>query len=113
MRWDKVIKPKKGRMVVDRWSWSWSWSWLSGTQELGIISLVVAEVGRRKVCFWGTVIATKYGEDVWGSLVEVPRHRASGLWGNILRARDGSPLGAELFSRIVGFKVGEGSRVHF
>lgn len=74
---------------------------------------MVAEVGRRKVGCWGIIIATKYGEDVWGCLVEVPRHRASGLWGNILRAGDGSLLGGELFSRIVGFKVGEGSRVHF
>ena len=55
---------------------------------------------------WRRVIRAKYGEDIWGwEPSRVPRHRLSGLWGNILRFEDPSFAGRELFRRGVGFKV--------
>lgn len=105
MRWDNVITPKgagglglgnmelKNRALLAKWWWRFE-------EERGAL--------------WRIVIATKYGEDVWGWVPSrVPRHRVPGLWGNLMRVGDSSTLRGELFSRGVGFKVGEASRSRF
>lgn len=48
-----------------------------------------------------------------GFLVVFPTDRALGLCANILKIGGGASMGGEVFSIGVGFKVGEGSRVHF
>lgn len=54
----------------------------------------------------------KYGEDVWVWVpVSFPRNTVSGLWATILRVRGGASIGGKVFSKGVGFKVGEGSWV--
>lgn len=60
------------------------------------------------------VVEAKYGENEWGwDPLKVPRHKELGLWANILRVVEGSLKGGEVQRRGLGFRVGDGYRVHF
>lgn len=59
-------------------------------------------------------MVSKYGEDEWGwSPCKVPRYGLDNVWGSILRVRDESHACGVMFHKGVGFKVGEGNKVHF
>lgn len=57
---------------------------------------------------------SKYEEDSWGWVPKrVTRYRLSGFWAIILSFEDLSSFRGAVFSRSLGFKVGEGGNISF